>query len=135
MILLTITDDQNLGYALGAAEYLTKPVDWDRLGSILSRIRTDGDRRALVVDDDESARDIARRALERAGWRVREAENGRTALNALEQDAPSLIILALGGSRNGKSSTSPMRSDFMRRMTEARDERRISGSVISGRDA
>ena len=95
VILLTITDNQNLGYALGAAEYLTKPVDWDRLGSILSRIRTEGDRNALVVDDDESARDIARRALERAGWRVREAENGRTALNALERDAPSLIILDL----------------------------------------
>ena len=40
-----------------------------------------------------------------------------------------------GGSRNGKSSTSPMRSDFMRRITAASDERRISGSVNSGRAA
>jgi len=95
VILLTITDDQNLGYALGAAEYLTKPVDWDRLGSILGRMQARGGRSALVVDDDESARDIARRALERAGWRVREAENGRAALRELEQDAPSLIILDL----------------------------------------
>ena len=95
VILLTITDDQNLGYALGAAEYLTKPVDWERLGSILGRIQAKGGRSALVVDDDESARDIARRALERAGWRVREAENGRMALNELAQDAPSLIILDL----------------------------------------
>jgi signal transduction histidine kinase/CheY-like chemotaxis protein len=95
VILLTITDDQNLGYALGAAEYLTKPVDWDRLGSVLGRIQARGGRSALVVDDDESARDIARRALERAGWRVREAENGRTALTELEADPPSLIILDL----------------------------------------
>jgi CheY-like chemotaxis protein len=86
---------QNLGYALGAAEYLTKPVDWERLGSILGRIQAKGGRSALVVDDDESARDIARRDLERAGWRVREAENGRMALNELEHDIPSLIILDL----------------------------------------
>jgi CheY-like chemotaxis protein len=95
VILLTITNDQNLGYALGAAEYLTKPVDWERLGAILGRMRVGGPAAALVVDDDPSARDIARRALERAGWHVREAENGRQALDSLAQDTPSLIILDL----------------------------------------
>lgn len=95
VILMTITDDQNLGYALGAAEYLTKPVDWDRLSSILARLQGGHDGTALVVDDDEAARDIARRALERAGWQVREAENGRTALLALAEASPALIILDL----------------------------------------
>lgn len=95
VILMTITDDQNLGYALGAAEYLTKPVDWERLAAILDRMQGGHQRNALVVDDDLSARDIARRALERAGWNVREAENGRVALEALAQDTPSLIILDL----------------------------------------
>ena len=96
VILLTITDDQNLGYALGAAEYLTKPVDWDRLGAILARMQAEHERTALVVDDDLSARDIARRALERAGWRVREAENGRTALErGGGERAVGLIILDL----------------------------------------
>jgi CheY-like chemotaxis protein len=95
VILMTITDDQNLGYALGAAEYLTKPVDWERLGAILGRIQAERARTALVVDDDESARDLAKRALERAGWHVLEAENGRMALEALERDVPSLIILDL----------------------------------------
>ncbi len=95
VILMTITDDQNLGYALGAAEYLTKPVDWDRLGSILGRLQPGHEQTALVVDDDPSARDIAGRALERAGWQVREAVNGRTALEELAVQAPSLIILDL----------------------------------------
>ena len=95
VVLLTITDDKNLGYALGAAEYLTKPVDWERLGVILGRMHSDHEGTALVVDDDDSARDIARRALERAGWQVREAENGRTALDELARSAPSLIILDL----------------------------------------
>src|SRR5207247_8431692 len=30
VIMLTIVDDQNMGYALGATEYLTKPIDRDR---------------------------------------------------------------------------------------------------------
>ena len=95
VILMTITDDQNLGYALGAAEYLTKPVDWDRLGAILGRMQVDHGRAALVVDDDPSARDIARRALERSGWTAREAVNGHEALVELAKERPSLIILDL----------------------------------------
>ena len=94
VILLTITDDQSLGYALGAAEYLTKPVDWARLTTILGRFQV-GDRSALVVDDDAAAREMAGRALERAGWRVRQAESGRAALDALATDPPSLILLDL----------------------------------------
>jgi signal transduction histidine kinase/CheY-like chemotaxis protein len=95
VILMTITNDQNLGYALGAAEYLTKPVDWDRLGSVLDRMHVGHRGTALVVDDDLSARDLAKRALERAGWQVREAENGRVALDVIALDTPSLIILDL----------------------------------------
>ena len=40
-----------------------------------------------------------------------------------------------GASRNGKSSTLPRFSAFMRRITPASDERTISGSVNFGRDA
>ena len=95
VILMTITNDKNLGYTLGAAEYLTKPVDWDRLGSVLDRMHVGHRGTALVVDDDLSARDLAKRALERAGWQVREAENGRVALDVIALDTPSLIILDL----------------------------------------
>ena len=37
VVLLTITDDKSLGYALGASEYLTKPVDYVQLVTVLSR--------------------------------------------------------------------------------------------------
>ena len=83
VILMTITNDKNLGYALGAVEYLTKPVDWDRLGNVLDRMHVGNRGIALVVDDDLSARDLAKRTLERAGWQVREAENGRVALDVI----------------------------------------------------
>jgi signal transduction histidine kinase/DNA-binding response OmpR family regulator len=96
VVLLTMTDDRRLGYALGAAEFITKPVDWENLGRVLHRYEPDGmERRALVIDDDPLARDMLQRALERGGWSVHEAENGRCALEALGQARPSLILLDL----------------------------------------
>jgi len=38
VVMLTIVDNQALGYSLGAAEYLTKPIDWRRLGSALEKL-------------------------------------------------------------------------------------------------
>jgi CheY-like chemotaxis protein len=37
VIMLTIVDDKNLGYALGAADFLTKPIDRDWLLSVLNK--------------------------------------------------------------------------------------------------
>jgi hypothetical protein len=48
-----------------------------------------------VVDDDPNARDMLRRGLEKAGWSVVEAENGRAALARLAHSAPRLILLDL----------------------------------------
>ena len=95
VVLLTITDDKSLGYALGAAEYLTKPVDYAQLAAALGRLHTSDTSVALVVDDDATARDMASRALVRSGWHVREAINGREALASLEESVPSLILLDL----------------------------------------
>ena len=37
VIMLTIVDDRNLGYALGASDYLTKPIDRERLAAVLKQ--------------------------------------------------------------------------------------------------
>jgi signal transduction histidine kinase/CheY-like chemotaxis protein len=97
VILISVTDDRKLGYALGASEYLTKPVDWERLSAVLERYAADDDARslALVVDDDPITRALLRRGLENDGWRVLEARNGREALERLEEAAPQLILLDL----------------------------------------
>jgi CheY-like chemotaxis protein len=96
VIMATITDERNLGIALGASEYLTKPIDRDRLAAILARYtRADAPRRVLVVEDDASARDLIRRALEDEGWEVDEAENGRIALERLAEREPALVLLDL----------------------------------------
>jgi len=96
VIMVTIADDRNLGYALGAADYLTKPVDRDRLMGVMRRYdHGHQTRSALIVDDDALAREMLGRLLEREGWTVLEAESGRRALEQLEETRPSLILLDL----------------------------------------
>jgi len=93
VIMLTIVDDRNLGYALGASDYLTKPIDRERLVTVLKQHRRD--RPVLVVDDDAEVRQLLRRMLEAEGFAVVEAENGRVALERLRGESPSLILLDL----------------------------------------
>jgi signal transduction histidine kinase/DNA-binding response OmpR family regulator len=93
VIMLTIVDDKNLGYALGASDYLTKPIDRERLVTVLKQYRRD--RPVLVVDDDVAVRHLFRRLLEPEGYAVVEAENGRVALERLREVSPSVILLDL----------------------------------------
>ncbi len=96
VIMVTMTDDAELGYALGATEFLTKPVRRAELVNLLERYATDDtERRALIVDDLPENREVLRRALEGEGWQVREAENGRAALDVMAEVEPSLILLDL----------------------------------------
>ncbi|MHC4235435.1 MAG: response regulator, partial [Planctomycetota bacterium] len=96
VIMVSIIDDVNMGVALGASDYVTKPIDRDRLTAILSRFKADGDaRRVLVVEDDGATRQLLRRLLKKEGWAVSEAENGRVALERIEEIRPSLILLDL----------------------------------------
>jgi signal transduction histidine kinase/CheY-like chemotaxis protein len=96
VIMVTMTDDRSLGYALGATEFLTKPVERAQLVELLDRYAPESaERHALVVDDQVDNRDVLRGALEREGWRVSEAENGRVALERVAEQPPSLILLDL----------------------------------------
>jgi GAF domain-containing protein/DNA-binding response OmpR family regulator len=93
VIMLTIVDDKNLGYALGASDYLTKPIDRERLVTVLKKYRRDLP--VLVVDDDATLRQLLRRMLEPEGFAVVEAANGRVALERLRDVSPSVILLDL----------------------------------------
>ncbi|MBA3853670.1 MAG: hypothetical protein C0503_04590 [Gemmatimonas sp.] len=95
VVMLTITDDRNLGFSLGASEYLTKPIERDRLSAVLARYRKGPDARVLIVDDDAATRTMLRRALEKDGWTIAEAENGRVGLAAVGAAPPQLILLDL----------------------------------------
>jgi signal transduction histidine kinase/CheY-like chemotaxis protein len=93
VIMLTIVDHRNLGYALGAADYLTKPIDRERLVAVLKKYRRDLP--VLVVDDDAVLRELLARTLAAAGYTVVAAENGRVALERLRELSPSVVLLDL----------------------------------------
>ncbi len=96
VIVVSIVDERNLGYSLGAADYLTKPVDRDQLLSVLAKHCGNRTRhRVLVVDDDAETREMVRRLLERAQWDVDEADNGISALDRIAGDPPDIILLDL----------------------------------------
>jgi hypothetical protein len=97
VIMLTILDEQHLGFSLGATDYLTKPIDRRRLVEAVRRgaSRSGDGEGVLVVEDDPDTRAVLRRTLERAGWGVTEAENGRVALERLAAGTPRLVLLDL----------------------------------------
>ena len=141
VVMLTILDEKRLGFALGAADFLTKPIDRDRLVAAVRRSATGGgDTGVLVVEDDPDTRAMLRRTLERAGWTVTEAENGRVALARLTEWTPRLILLDLMmPEMDGFEFLDAVRADPRRRaipvliltakdLTEA-DRRRLNGGV------
>jgi signal transduction histidine kinase/CheY-like chemotaxis protein len=94
VIMLTIVDDRNLGYSLGASEFMTKPIDRARLvGLIRQFARPHEDPLVLIVDDDPEVRAIVRQTVEGAGLKAADAVNGRAALDWLKQNPPPALIL------------------------------------------
>jgi signal transduction histidine kinase/CheY-like chemotaxis protein len=96
VVMLTLMEDQSLGYALGVSDYLVKPLNRDRLLDVLRQYRTDGiTRPVLLVEDDDGIRQMTRRMLEKEGLPVVEAANGRLGLERVAESLPGLILLDL----------------------------------------
>ena len=95
VVLMSIVEEKNRGYALGAADYLVKPVDRSKLVETLVSICGPVAGRVLLVDDDDLVRRGVRQALEPIGWKVTEAENGQVAIKSLTAARPDVIILDL----------------------------------------
>jgi signal transduction histidine kinase/CheY-like chemotaxis protein/purine-cytosine permease-like protein len=99
VIVVSILEDKSAGYALGAAEYLTKPVRREELSRVLSRYRdaSASRSRVLCVEDDETTRAMMETMLQKAGWDVVVAENGKVAIEKLTamKDLPSAILVDL----------------------------------------
>jgi signal transduction histidine kinase/CheY-like chemotaxis protein/HAMP domain-containing protein len=94
VILVTIVDEKQRGYALGAVEYMVKPIDRDRLAALLLTL-CGGTGHVLLVEDDDATRATMRQGLIATGWKVDEAVHGRAALGWLAQGRPDAIVLDL----------------------------------------
>jgi len=96
VVMHTIVNQQELGYALGAVDYVVKPVEPARLVDIVTQhVGRAKKRSVLVVEDDPASRELVCRTVRSAGYDVLEAENGRVAIERLRQQVPGLIVLDL----------------------------------------
>ena len=96
VVMISVTSDKSLGFALGAADYLVKPVDRESLMRTVEKyLGLSSDHPILVVDDDATTRSMLRRLLERQGWKVVEAANGVEGLARVDEAKPSLVLLDL----------------------------------------
>jgi signal transduction histidine kinase/CheY-like chemotaxis protein len=95
VVIVTVLEDRGIAVSLGAAEFLTKPVDRARLAATI-RQHVYGSGVVLVIDDEDESRSLARRHLERLGWKVAEAADGTAALHWLSHNSrPAMILLDL----------------------------------------
>lgn len=95
VILCTIIDARGTGMALGASEYLLKPVSRRQLKTTLSKYCMNPPCNLLVVEDDLPTRDIFCRTARNQGWNVAEAATGHEALSQIEKLVPDVILLDL----------------------------------------
>lgn len=96
VVMVSIVENKQLGFSLGAAEYLTKPVEREKLVAVIqSLIGSSVEPAILVVEDDDDTRSLLCRTLDGHGFSVEQAENGRVALEKLKTFVPSLLLLDL----------------------------------------
>jgi PAS domain S-box-containing protein len=94
VVMVTFHSERELATALGAADYIMKPVDWSRLRHVMASVaEAEGD--VLVVEDEPEMRRIARQALEKNGFSVAEATNGADGLDHVAQAIPRAVLLDL----------------------------------------
>jgi signal transduction histidine kinase/DNA-binding response OmpR family regulator len=97
VVVVSMLDERGRGFALGAAEYLVKPVGKDPLLAALHRAAAIPERQHTVVaiDDDFRAIELVRASLEPEGWTVLGAATGQEGLALIRERKPSAVLLDL----------------------------------------
>jgi GAF domain-containing protein/DNA-binding response OmpR family regulator/anti-sigma regulatory factor (Ser/Thr protein kinase) len=96
VVMLTIVDNKPLGFQLGAAAYLLKPLDAVEVRDTLNLVTglaISRQKRVLVVDDDPNIADMLRQFLPESDFRLDSALGGEAGLRAIETDRPDIIFL------------------------------------------
>ncbi|MBB5022015.1 response regulator [Desulfurispira natronophila] len=97
VIMVTIVNEKKAGYALGASEYLVKPIDREYLVDVLEKYRplNASECTVLIVEDEALTRATIGTILTGKGYQILEAANGEEALELMEKHNPCLILLDL----------------------------------------
>ncbi|HLH27194.1 MAG TPA: response regulator [Chloroflexota bacterium] len=95
VVIVSMLDERGKGFALGAAEYLVKPVDRDLLAATLRRLVAKAPAKILAVDDDPLAIALIEAVLGPEGFTVLKATSGEEGIALARQERPALVILDL----------------------------------------
>ena len=95
VVIISIEEQRARGYALGAVDYLIKPLDVDSLVDVVERAMNAASGSVLVVDDDAELLDVIERQLRNAGLSPITTTDARHALTLLRSHRPALMILDL----------------------------------------
>ena len=97
VIMASILEDKQLGYSLGATDYLVKPVNREQLNSVLNKYCTGNQNNhyIMIIEDEPTTRQMMETMINKAGWQVSSAENGRIGLEKIAIKQPDLILLDL----------------------------------------
>lgn len=100
VLVLSIVDDKDIGFGLGAADYLCKPVSRSELLSKLASYKlppvvNNSHTRVLIVDDEQKSVELLSALLISEGYEVLEAYGGKEGINKAFQYKPDLIFLDL----------------------------------------
>lgn len=95
VVVVSVVEDREEGLQLGAADYLTKPVDEEQLMKVVSQVLTRRRGTVLVVDDDQDTLSLLRDVLRASDFSVRTVKRGQRALSVARNLSPSLVLLDL----------------------------------------
>jgi PAS domain S-box-containing protein len=95
VVVCTGSSNRERAFALGAADFLTKPFSAELLRETVARLLPEGHRSVLVVDDEETVRNLVVHTLAAEGLELREAADGSEALEAVAEERPDAIVLDL----------------------------------------
>ncbi len=127
VVVVTLVDNKPMALALGAADYLAKPFDREKILQLLRAHGPAATPRILVIEDDITTYEVLVRVLEKDGFKVSYAPNGRVALEMVAEVKPTLIILDLVmPEMNG--------FDFITELRRRESGEKIPVIVLSGRE-
>jgi CheY-like chemotaxis protein len=100
VVIITVVDERDVGLALGAVDYLVKPIERDALLSTLARLMVAAHLetlpvRILAIDDEVAALDLLEASLRPAGFEVLRAISGAAGVKLARHDRPDLVICDL----------------------------------------
>ena len=98
VIMASILDEKNKGFSLGAADFLSKPIQKEYLMKSIRNLTGDKENlKICIIEDDESLRFTIKEILEKQNVEILEAENGKVGMSLLQKEEikPDLILLDL----------------------------------------